>query len=98
MTEEKTGGIKCEEVAGLNMPGRSVSPCSGLFCYEIRIKQPLDMYWFEWFDGWKTVNLENGDVLLQIFRVDQSSLHGALNKIHDLNLTLLGVTCFPLDG
>ena len=60
--------------------------------YEIRIKDHLETYWFEWFKDWSITNLENGEVLLRGSRVDQSALHGALNKIWNLNLTLLSVT------
>jgi len=60
--------------------------------YEIRVKDHLETYWLEWFEGWSITNLENGEVLLSKSRVDQSALHGALNKIRDLNLTLLSVT------
>lgn len=60
--------------------------------YEIRVKDHLDTYWFEWFEGWEITNLENGEVLLSSSRVDHAALHGVLNKIRDLNLTLLSVT------
>ena len=59
--------------------------------YEIRIRDHLDTHWFAWFEGWEITNLENGEALLRRFSVDQSGLHGALNKIRDLNLTLLSV-------
>jgi hypothetical protein len=59
--------------------------------YEIRVKDHLDTYWLDWFEGWSVTNLENGEVLLKSSCVDQSRLHGALNKIRDLNLTLLSV-------
>jgi hypothetical protein len=60
--------------------------------YEIRIKDHLDTHWWAWFEGWTITNLENGEVLLRNTKVDQSGVHGALNKIRDLNLTLLSVT------
>lgn len=60
--------------------------------YEIKIKDHLETYWFEWFKGWSITNLENGAVLLSSSNIDQSALHGALNKISNLNLTLLSVT------
>ncbi len=63
--------------------------CTG---YEIRARDHLDPHWFAWFEGWDITNLENGEVLLSKSRVDQSALHGALNKIRDLNLTLISVT------
>lgn len=64
-----------------------ISPAS----YEIRIKDHLETYWCEWFEGWVITNLESGEVLLRCNNVDQSALHGTLNKIRDLNLTLLSV-------
>lgn len=60
--------------------------------YEIRVKNHLDACWQQWFEGWTLTNLSNGEVFLYRSGVDQSSLHGALNKIRDLNLTLLSVT------
>jgi hypothetical protein len=59
--------------------------------YEIRIKDHLETYWYEWFEGWSITNLECGEVLFRRDSVDQSALHGALNKIRDLNLMLLSV-------
>jgi hypothetical protein len=60
--------------------------------YEIRIRNHLNTCWAEWFDGWVLTNLENGEVLMSRTGVDQSALHGVLNKIRDLNLTLLSVS------
>lgn len=65
------------------------SPSNG---YQIRVKDHLDPCWAEWFDGWELTNLENDEFLLCRTRVDQSALHGVLNKIRDLNLTLVSVT------
>ncbi len=59
--------------------------------YEIKIMDHLDQCWNEWFEGWTITNLENGEVLLQKSGVDHSELHGVLNKIRDLNLTLISV-------
>jgi hypothetical protein len=60
--------------------------------YEIRVTNHLDPCWQQWFDGWSLTNLGNGEVSLRRSNVDQSALHGALNKIRDLNLTLLSVS------
>lgn len=60
--------------------------------YEIRVKDHLDPRWYAWFEGWTITNLENGEVLLQSEKVDQSGVHGALNKIRDLNLILISVS------
>lgn len=59
--------------------------------YEIRVKENLDPRWYAWFEGWTITNLDYGEVLLSCKKVDQSGLHGALNKIRDLNLTLISV-------
>ena len=60
--------------------------------YEIRIRDHLDPCWWHWFEGWLLTNLGNGEVSLCRSNVDQSALHGVLNKVRDLNLTLLSVT------
>ena len=60
--------------------------------YEIRIRNHLNTCWSEWFEGWVLTNLENGEVLMSRAQVDQSALHGVLNKIRDLNLTLVSVS------
>ena len=65
---------------------------SGRATYEIRVKDHLDPCWWKWFEGWSLTNLADGEVSLSRSDVDQSALHGALNKIRDLNLTLLFVT------
>lgn len=59
--------------------------------YEIRVKDHLEEHWSTYFAGWSIENLENGEVLLKARNIDQAGLHGALNKIRDLNLTLLSV-------
>jgi hypothetical protein len=59
--------------------------------YEIRVKGHLDVRWSEWFDGLAIANLENGDAVLSGEIVDQSALHGVLNKVRDLGLPLVAV-------
>jgi hypothetical protein len=59
--------------------------------YEIRVKGHLDGRWSEWFDGLTIANVENGDALLSGEIVDQSALHGVLNKVRDLGLPLMAV-------
>jgi hypothetical protein len=85
------------QVPSSKMTGHSNAFCKGSVGYEIRVKDHLETYWFEWFEDWSITNLENGEVMLKSSKVDQSKLHGTLNKIRDLNLTLLLVTCFPLN-
>jgi hypothetical protein len=66
--------------------------------YEIRVQDHFDDYWYASFEGWSITNLQNGEVRLQKSSVDQAGLHGVLNKIRDLNLTLLSVGQIPLEG
>jgi hypothetical protein len=60
--------------------------------YEIRVKGHLDGRWSEWFDGLRIGNLGNGDAVLSGEIVDQSALHGVLNKVRDLGLPLIAVS------
>lgn len=64
---------------------------SSAFSYEIRLKNHLETHWVTFFEGWSIKNLKNGEVLLSISSIDQAGLHGVLNKIRDLNLTLISV-------
>ncbi len=61
--------------------------------YEIKIKGHLDPRWSEWFMGLKLTHLEKDETLLSGMLPDQSALHGLLERIRDLNLTLISVTC-----
>lgn len=63
--------------------------------YEIRVKDHLEKHWSIYFTGWSIENLEDGEVLLKAKNIDQAGLHGVLNKIRDLNLTLLSVRQTP---
>jgi hypothetical protein len=94
--EEKDNTNKCS-ISGSEISDQPRPACPGTSGYEIRVKDHLETYWFEWFEGWSIANLENGEVLIASDKVDQSKLHGALNKIRDLNLTLLSVACLPRD-
>lgn len=61
------------------------------FAYEIEVKDHLEKHRLTYFAGWSIENLEDGVVLLKIQTIDQAGLHGVLNRIRDLNLTLLSV-------
>jgi hypothetical protein len=60
--------------------------------YTIRVQGLLDETWSEWFEGWTIRQETDGTSLLVGIVPDQSALHGVLNKIRDLNLTLISVT------
>ncbi len=67
---------------------------TGRWSYEIRVEGQLSHDWSAWFDGLDIRherNLDTGELLTVISGdlPDQSALHGILNKIRDLNLTIL---------
>lgn len=66
--------------------------------YEIRVRDHLDQHWHTWFEGWTITNLDDGTFLLKNTTVDQSGLHGSLNKIRDLNLTLISVAQISVES
>lgn len=53
--------------------------------------------WEEWFGGLTLTLLESGDTQLTGPVADQAALHGILNRIRDLNLTLLSVTQLTIE-
>ncbi len=59
--------------------------------YEFRLKGHLDDRWSEWFGGLAVQRQEDGTTLLVGAVVDQAALHGVLNGIRDLGLTIISV-------
>jgi hypothetical protein len=60
--------------------------------FEIKIRGYLDERWSEWFSGLKLTHPGVDETLLSGPLPDQSALHGLLERIRDLNLTLISVT------
>ena len=60
--------------------------------YEIKIKGYLDPHWSDWFMGLKLTHLEGDETLISGSLPDQGALHGLLERVRDLNLSLISVT------
>lgn len=63
--------------------------------YKIKIRGQLKEKWADWLDG-QMVKIDSpgdgcSDATIYLVVPDQAALRGALNKIWDLNLTLLAV-------
>ncbi len=61
------------------------------YAYEIRLKNHLDQHWAIWFEGWTITNVDDDEVILVCSSTDHAGLHGVLDKIRDLNLTIIYV-------
>jgi hypothetical protein len=59
--------------------------------YQIKVKGILDERWSDWFDGMSITPHSTENTILTGAIRDQAALHGLLNKIRDLGLTLLSV-------
>ena len=59
--------------------------------YEIRVRGHIVGQLTERFDGWRVINLPNGEATLTGPVVDQAALHGVLIRIRNLGLPLIAV-------
>lgn len=59
--------------------------------YIIQVKDHLGSHWEGWFDGMTITHAAGGETILSGEVVDQSALHGLLEKIRNLNLALISV-------
>jgi hypothetical protein len=60
--------------------------------YEIKIREHLDPCWSDWLTGLQVIHLEEGVTLLSGPLPDQAALHGVLERLRDLNLTLISLS------
>jgi len=59
---------------------------------EIRLKGHLYTRWASWFDGLTLDTCSDGTTTIHGIVVDQSALHGLLQKVRDIGLPLISVT------
>ena len=65
-------------------------------CYQITVQSLIDNQWSDWFEGMDITHSE-GNTILTGLVVDQTALHGIINRIRDLNLTLVSVKYIESD-
>jgi hypothetical protein len=59
--------------------------------YKIRIQGQIGQAWSRWFDDLRVEETKDGATVLRGDLPDQAALHGVLNKVRDLGMTLLSV-------
>ena len=60
--------------------------------YEIRVKGHLESRWSAWFDGMRLTTEDDGTTSIRGPVIDQSALHGLLQRLRDTGLPLISVT------
>ena len=76
----------------MTRPPRSGSGGDDAACYEIRIQGHLDPRWATWFGDLELARQTDGTTLLHGLVPDQAALHGLLQRVRDLWLSLDSVT------
>jgi hypothetical protein len=59
--------------------------------YQIRVKGQFDESWSDWLGGLTITPQPDGTTLLCGSIVDQAALHGILDRLYGLNLSILSV-------
>lgn len=62
--------------------------------YEVRVAGVLEGGWSEWFEGLE-VETEGEETILSGTLPDQPALHGVLDKVRDLGLSVVAVRRLP---
>lgn len=65
--------------------------------YDIRIKGHLGGHWADELGAAELVQADDGTTVLRGIAGDQAVLHGLLQRLRDLGITLIGVTLSPAD-
>jgi hypothetical protein len=62
--------------------------------YEVRVDGVLDGRWSQWFEGLR-IDHQEGETILSGMLPDQPALHGILDKVRDLGLSIIAVRRVP---
>ena len=84
--------MSAPNVRDMDEPHAAVEPHPDAGWYRIRIQGRLDPRWSSWFDGMAVSVCGDGSTVLRGPVGDQAALHGLIQKVRDLGLTLLEVT------
>jgi hypothetical protein len=85
-------GSKGDREGNSEERAQGVAPGSSPGCrYAIRVEGLLDAHWSQWLDGVTITHEEGGVTRLEGALIDQGALHGLLNKLRDLRLTIVTV-------
>ncbi|MEZ5239729.1 MAG: hypothetical protein R2716_12555 [Microthrixaceae bacterium] len=60
--------------------------------YEIRVEPGVDQTWSAWFDGMELRSLSERETTIVGELPDRAALHGVLDRVRDLGLTVVSVT------
>jgi hypothetical protein len=63
--------------------------------YEIRVAGRLAARWSAWFDGLTVAAQPDGTTVIRGAVVDQSALHGLLQKLRDVGIPLVSLSQLP---
>jgi hypothetical protein len=63
--------------------------------YEIRVEGHLGPKWSAWFDGLSVTDADDGTTVIRGPVVDQSALHGLLQKLRDVGIPLVSLAQVP---
>ena len=66
-------------------------PTDNAAIYHIRIQGPLDESWSDWLGGLTISPQPDGTTLLSGSIIDQAALHGILDRLYGMNLSILSV-------
>lgn len=66
-------------------------PADDAAIYHIRVQGQLDESWSDWLGGLTITPQPDGTTLLSGSIIDQAALHGILDRLYGLNLTILSV-------